>query len=155
MLTMAVGQSDDVDPAIAVDEAIDQCRAAARRADAAGGHPLRRLRQLRPALLDAVRDAFPGIELIGSTSAAEMSSVAGYREDSVALAVFASDDVDLAVGLGADVERTRSAAAARTAVAQALAGTTKEPKVCIVLTEGLNGQRALRGTARRRCRRTS
>ncbi len=46
-----------------------------------------------PALVREVRDAFPGIRLIGSSSAAEMSSVGGYREDSVTLAVFASDTV--------------------------------------------------------------
>ena len=69
-----------------------------------------------------------------------MSSAFGYMEDSVALAVFASDDVDLAVGWGSGAD-TDPSGAVQAAVAQALARTTQEPKVCIVLTEANSGQR--------------
>ena len=101
MFKMAVGQSDDVDPATAVDEAIAQCRA-----ELAGQAPqaailFSALDSFDPHLPIAVRDAFPDIEVIGATSAAEMSSAGGYREDSIALAVFASDDVEMAVGFAA------------------------------------------------------
>ncbi len=140
MLTMAVGQSDDVEPAVAVAEAIDQCRATLQGRQPQAGILFIAFDSFDPALPEAVREAFPGIELIGSTSGAEMSSAFGYLEDSIALAVFASDDVDLAVGWGTDAE-TDATGAARTAVAQALARTTKEPKVCIVLTEANTGQR--------------
>ena len=45
-----------------------------------------------PSLVAAVRTAFPGVHVMGSTSAAEVSSVEGFLEDSVTLALFASDD---------------------------------------------------------------
>jgi hypothetical protein len=98
MFKMAVGQSDDVDPATAVDEAIEQCRA-----ELAGQRPkvailISAQDSYDPHLPIAVRNAFPDIEVIGTTSAAEMSSVGGYREDSVTLAVFASDEIEMAVG---------------------------------------------------------
>ena len=140
MLTMAVGQSDDVEPAVAVAEAIDQCRVTLQGRQPQAGILFIDFDSFDPALPEAVREAFPGIELIGSTSGGEMSSAFGYLEDSIALAVFASDDVELAVGWGTGTE-TDAAGAARTAVTQALARTTKEPKVCIVLTEAYTGQR--------------
>ena len=139
MLTMAVGQSDDVEPAAAIAEAIDQCQATLQGRQPQAGILFIAFDSFDPTLVQAVRSAFPGIELIGSTSGGEMSSALGYLEDSIALAVFASDDVDLAVGWGTGAE-TDATAAARTAVAHALARTTREPKVCIVLTEANTGQ---------------
>ena len=37
---------------------------------------------------------------MGASSSAEVSSVGGFKEDSIALALFASDIVDVTVGLG-------------------------------------------------------
>lgn len=142
MLTMAVGQSDDVDPATAVAEAIEQCRA-----ELAGHQPkvailISAQDSYDPNLPIAVRNAFPDIEVIGTTSAAEMSSVGGYREDSVALAVFASDEIEMAVGFAPDIERDATSAAGN-AVLQAKSRLTQEPRVCVVFAEGLNAQRAV------------
>jgi hypothetical protein len=146
MFTMAVGHSDDVDPARAIEEAISQCREQLEL-HAGGARPSAALLFCTLDSFDAelvthVRKAFGQIEVIGATSAAEMSSTAGYLEDSIALAVFASDNVELAVGMGVrvDVDPVR---AAQTAAAQALAGLAAEPKVCIALTEGVNAQRAI------------
>ena len=63
--------------------------------------------------IDRVRARYPGIELAGSSSAGEMSSVLGFREDSVALALFASDTIDIVVGLGRDLVADPLAAARR------------------------------------------
>ena len=54
------------------------------------------------ALVDRIRGRYPGIELAGATSAGEMSSVLGFAEDSVALALFASDAIDITAGMGRD-----------------------------------------------------
>ena len=139
MLTMAVGQSDEVDPTDAIAEVLAQCRAGLNEATPTAGLLFSALDSFDPSLIAAVREAFPGIELIGSTSAAEMSSAVGYLEDSVALAVFASDDVDFAVGFGDGID-FNAKRAAQAAAQQALARTNKEPKVCVVLTEGINAQ---------------
>jgi hypothetical protein len=92
-----------------------------------------------PSIVAAVRTAFPGVALMGSTSAAEMSSVGGFLEDSVTLALFASDDVDITVGLGSGAESDIEATC-QAAVSEALAGTSQSPKVCIVLAEGFVAQ---------------
>jgi len=83
-----------------------------------------------------VRAAFPGVAVIGATSAAEVSSVNGYQEDSITLSLFASDDVDITIGLGEGLAEDVDAAC-RAAVSQAVAAAEKDAKLCIVLTEGL------------------
>jgi hypothetical protein len=77
MLRMAVGHSDELDPAEAIGIAIDQCRASLDGAQPQAGLLLASFHSFEPAVVDAVRHAFPGIRVVGSTSAAELSSVAG------------------------------------------------------------------------------
>ena len=119
MLTMAVGHSDDVDSADAVAAVIEQCRAGLHGLSPQAGILFAAYDSFDRSVVDGVREAFPGVAIIGATSAAEVSSVNGYQEDSITLSLFASDDVDITVGLGGgladDVE-----AACRAAVGQAL-----------------------------------
>lgn len=61
-----------------------------------------------------------------------MSSVLGFQEDSVTLALFASDSVDITAGVGLCVSDSGEAAA-RQAVEQALSKTDKPPCLCIVM----------------------
>ena len=77
MLRMAVGHSDDVDLASALDVAFAQCDAGL-----AGAAPRAALLMSAWGLdhqfaIDQVRARYPDIELAGSTSAGEMSSVLG------------------------------------------------------------------------------
>lgn len=135
MLRMAVGNSDDVDPADAIAAAIEQCRGSLGGLKPQAGILISAFESFAPESLTAVREAFPGVAIMGATSAAEISSVNGYQEDSLTLALFASDDIDVTVGVGAGLGQDVDLAC-RTAANQALAGTTREPKVCIVLAEG-------------------
>ena len=143
MLKMAVGQSDDVDPEAAIDDAVAQAKAQLGDATPKAAILFAAFDAFDPSLVERVRRAFPGIDVIGATSAAEMSSVAGYLEDSVALAVFASDNLELAAGMGVGIE-TDPATAAHDAIAQARARLTRDPRLCIVLTEGINAQRVIK-----------
>jgi hypothetical protein len=138
MLKMAVGHSDDVDAADAIASVIEQCRAALDGLSPQAGILFAAYDSFDQSVVDAVREAFPGVRIMGATSAAEVSSVNGYQEDSITLSLFASDNVDLTVGLGAGLADDVDASC-RAAASQALAATTKEPKVCIVMTEGLAG----------------
>ena len=135
MLTMAVGSSDDVDLADAIATAIEQCRAALGGLRPQAGLLFAAFDSFAPESLAAIRAAFPGVSVMGATSSAEISSAGGYQEDSLTLALFASDTVDItagvASGLGTDVE-----AACQAAAAQALAGTKREPKIAVVVAEG-------------------
>jgi hypothetical protein len=136
VLKMAVGHSDDPDAADAMAVVIEQCRAALGDLKPQAGILFAAFDSFDRSVVDAVLEAFPGVQVIGGTSAAEVSSVNGYQEDSITLSLFASDDVDVTVGLGGGLADDVDAAC-RAAATQALAATNKDPKLCIVLTEGL------------------
>lgn len=131
---MAVGHSDDVDPADAIAIAIEQCRDSLGGQRAQAGIVFAAFDSFSQSTIDAVREAFPGISVMGTNSAAEISSTNGFLEDSITLAVFASDSVDVTTGLGTGLG-TDLDAACQSAAAQAMGATNREPRVCIVLSE--------------------
>lgn len=135
MFTMAVGQGDDVDPLDAIATAIEQCRASLGELAPQAGILFSAFDSFDPSILGAVRDAFPDATVMGTTSAAEISSINGYQEDSITLAMFASDTVDVTVGFGAGLG-TDIDAACRSAANEAMGATQRQPKVCVVLVEG-------------------
>jgi len=134
MLRMAVGHSDDVDAADAIAIAVDQCRAQLDELAPQAGLLVATFDSFDPSLVAAVRDAFPGCAVMGSTSSAEMSSTSGFLEDSVSLALFASDDIDVTAGLGLGLDRDIDGAC-RAAIAEARSKTDQDPKVCVVFAD--------------------
>ena len=133
MLRMAVGHSDDVDLASALEAAFAQCDAGLKGAAPTAGLLMSAWEVDHQYAIDQVRARYPGVELAGSSSAGEMSSVLGFREDSVALALFASDSIDIVVGLGRNLTAD-CLAAAHQAVAEATAKTRLPPRLCLVLS---------------------
>jgi len=132
MLKMAVGHSDDVDVGDAIAEVIAACRTQLGDALPKAGLLVSSFDTFDRSILDAVTAAFPTARIAGGTAAAELSSVAGYREDSITLALFASDDIEITVGLGDGLAADQDGAC-RMAIEAALQGVTREPKLCIVL----------------------
>jgi hypothetical protein len=133
MLRMAIGHSDDVDLASALETAFAQCEAGLAGAAPRAGLLMSASEVNHQDAVDRVLARYPGIELAGSSSAGEMSSVLGFREDSVALVLFASDSIDIVVGLGRGLAADCSRAVEH-AVAEALAKTRLPPKLCLVLS---------------------
>ena len=133
MFRMAVGHSDDVDLASALEVAFAECEAGLAGAAPNAGLLMSAWGVDHQTVIDQVRARYPGIELAGMTCAGEMSSVLGFREDSVALALFASDSIDIVVGLGRNLAED-CLAATRQAVAEATAKTRLPPRLCIVLS---------------------
>lgn len=133
MFRMAVGHSDDVDLEMALDAVFEQCDAGLAGAAPKAGLLMSASEVDHQFVIDHVRARYPGIELAGSSSAGEMSSVLGFREDSVALALFASDQIDIVVGLGRNLAAD-CLAAAHQAVAEATAKTRLPPRLCIVMS---------------------
>lgn len=127
---MVVGHSDDVDPEAAAETIVAQCVQALNGVEPKAALLFCTFDTDHQAVLAGVRAGFPDIVLIGSTSSGEMSSVLGFREDSVTLALFASDEIDFSAGLGTELSIDIQAAA-RHAVEQARRGTEKEPRLGI------------------------
>ena len=87
MFTMAVGQGDDVDPLDAIATAIERVPGGARRArrHRPGSSSPRSTASTRRSWPPSPT-AFPTATVMGTTSAAEISSIDGYQEDSITLA---------------------------------------------------------------------
>ena len=133
MFRMAIGHSDDVDLASALGAAFAECEEGLAGAVPKAGLLIGAWGNDHQFAIDRVRARYPGIELAGSTSAGEMSSVLGFRDDSVALALFASDAIDIVVGLGRNL-KADCLAATRQAVEEATAKTSLPPRLCMVLS---------------------
>ena len=133
MFRMAVGHSDDIDVERALDAVIEECEAVLAGAIPSAGLLLASWGADHQVLIDRIRGRYPGIQLAGATSAGEMSSILGFSEDSVALALFASDTVDITAGMGRDLARD-PAAAIRHAVDEARAASDLPPSLCIVMS---------------------
>src|SRR5919112_6417236 len=132
MFRMAVGHSDDIDLEAALQEVFEQCDDALAGAAPRAGLVLAAWEADHEALIDAIQARYPGIELAGTTTAGEMSSVMGFQEDSIALALFATDSIDITAGIGLDLA-TDAAAATRAAVEEARAKTSLPPSLCIAM----------------------
>ena len=133
MLRMAVGHSDDVDLASALDTAFAQCDRGLAGAAPKASLLICAWEVDHQDAIDRVRARYPGIELAGSSSGGEMSSELGFREDSVVLTLFASDSIDVVSGLGRNLVGD-CVAAAHQAVAEATAKTRLPPRLCVVMS---------------------
>jgi hypothetical protein len=132
MFRMAVGHSDDIDLESALEMVFRECDAALQGAQARAGLIFGAWDLDHEALVDGVRRHYPGIEIAGATTAGEMSSVLGFSEDSVALAVFASDTVEITAGIGRNLMADPADATSR-AVRQARERATREARLCLVM----------------------
>jgi hypothetical protein len=143
MFRMAVGHSDDIDLEAALATVFSECDAALAGAAPKAGFLLASWEADHPAIIRAIQARYPGIELVGSSTSGEMSSELGFVEDSIALALFASDTVDITVGLGRDLAADPPAAA-RAAVRDARSRTALPPALCVIFpTIGLSDPYAL------------
>jgi hypothetical protein len=135
-MIVATGQSEDLDSADAIKEALDRCAEALGGETPQAGLLFAGIHHDHQVLLDGVEARYPGLQLIGCTTHGEISPE-GFAEDSVALMLFHSDRVRFRAGVG---ENTRTnPEAARQAVAQALDGLGPPVRLCIALPEGIGG----------------
>src|SRR6185437_5598728 len=132
MFRMAVGHSDDIDLDSALQVVFGECDAALDGARARAGLIFGAWAIDHRAMVDAIRQHYPDIEIAGGTTAGEMSSVMGFSEDSVALAVFASDSVEITAGIGGDLLADPAGATGH-AVAMARAKASQPPRLCLVM----------------------
>ena len=132
MFRMAVGHSDDIDIEAALTTVFEECDAALAGATPRAAIIFGAWDMDHRALVDGIRRHYPGIELAGATTAGEMSSVIGFSEDSIALAVFASDSVEITAGIGGNLFEDPDEAA-RQAVAMARSRATQPSRLCLVM----------------------
>ncbi|MCA9657570.1 MAG: FIST C-terminal domain-containing protein [Myxococcales bacterium] len=136
MLKVAVGQSEDIDAPDAIEEALAQCRATLGDAAPKAALVFATAELEHPPILRAIRESFPGIPLIGCTTDGEMSSVGGFSEASLVVALIAGDAIEVIAEVGRGVAEDPRRRAAETA-ARARARATQPIRCCITTPESL------------------
>jgi hypothetical protein len=132
MFRMAVGHSTELELDDALAEIFAQCDEALGDVRASAALVFATHETDHAHLLERVAERYPAIAICGSSSTGEVSSLLGFEEDSIVVALFASDVVDFSVGVGPGV-RTDPADAAAAAVRSAMASGEGEPRLCIAL----------------------
>jgi hypothetical protein len=136
MFFTVVAQSDDIDTEGALAEILAQCHEKLGKRVPKAGLLFSTIDLEHDQVLDGILNAWPNLELIGCTTAGEMSSALGYREDSVALVLFGSDSIEFASGIGRDVSKNIPCAC-RAAVESAAAKSDLPTAICITLPESM------------------
>jgi phosphoserine phosphatase RsbU/P len=85
-------------------------------------------------ILDSMHRAFPGMPLIGCTTAGNFSTAGGYSDDAISLMAFASDTIEIRAGLGRRLSNGYRAAA-RAALDTANEGREQTARVCLTLPD--------------------
>lgn len=136
MLKVGVGHSEDIDAPDAVREAVQQCEAQLAGTPPRAALVFASIELEHAPILAYLRERWPDLEIVGCTTDGEMSSVRGFHESSLVVALIASDAVEIVAAVGRDVSadpRGRAAAAA----AAARARCTAEVRCCITFPESL------------------
>ncbi|AFY41404.1 FIST signal transduction protein [Nostoc sp. PCC 7107] len=138
MLNVVVGHSNDPDSLAAITEVIGQCQDTLSEKRPQAGILFAAIDFDYALILQEIVLAFPGIELIGGTSDAEMSSLLKFQQDSLALMLFCADEIEIHAGLGRNLSQDPMLAT-KQAVEQAKAK-IKHPslsQLCLTFPESL------------------
>jgi hypothetical protein len=136
MFKAYVGHSNDPDSKFAVAEVLQQCFDALAGAVPQAGVLFAAFDFDHAQILAAIQTTFPGIELIGSTTNGEMSSVMGFQEDSLTLLLFCADQIEIRAGLGRGSSANITSAVDQ-AIATATAKLSSPPQLCLTFPDGL------------------
>lgn len=136
MFQVIVGHSDEVETVDAVDEVLATCRNALGDRVPQAGLLFSGTGYDREAMLGSIMDAWPDLQLVGCTTDGEMSSDLGFTEDAISLALFCSDEVEFAAGIGREAGAEPEKAADE-AVSMARARLSQPVKLAITLPDGL------------------
>lgn len=138
MLNVVVGHSNDPDSLSAITEVIEQCHHSLGDKLPQAGIVFAAIDFDYEIILQEIVQAFPGIELIGGTTDAEISSVLKFQQDSIALMLFSADDIEIYAGLGRELSKDPILATEQ-AVTQAKAKIKNQAssQLCLTVPESL------------------
>jgi hypothetical protein len=136
MFKVAVGHSEMVDVEDIMEELIEQCEEQLDGASPKAGIMFAAVDMEYKGLLSEIQKQWPGIKIVGCTTDGETSSQLGFVDDSVSLTLFASDTIDITVGIGRNTSRDIRKAA-NEAFSQAVSDTDKAPSMCVITPTSL------------------
>ncbi len=136
MLNVGIGQAEELDVLAATRKAIAQIRQQLGAIFPDVAIVLAGIEFDHRLMLREILAAFPGVRIVGCTTAGDFSSSLSLSEYSISLMVFQSDELEFNVGIGRNVTE-QPAQAARDAVQEAREGLTFDEKLCLVFPDGL------------------
>ncbi len=137
MIKVGLGQSEHIDTQTVVDDVILQCRRQLAGHQPQAGVVFAGVNFDHRLMLDTILDQFPGIELIGCSTAGDFSTSYGFSDDSVSLMVFYSDDVEIGVGVGRSLSGNPETTV-QAAVELASRNLSKPVSLCLAFPDGFN-----------------
>ena len=135
MLHIGLGQAEGIDTAVVVNRLISTCTTQLGDHKPQAGIVYSGNVFDHSLMLEMITSAFPGIQLIGCTTAGEYSTAFGFSDDSISLLLMASDEIVFGTGLGKKLS-TDPDTAIHQAVTSAKTGLPETPSLCLTLPEG-------------------
>jgi class 3 adenylate cyclase len=136
MLKVALGHAEEIDTRAAVGTAIEQARRQLGTAPADAGIVLAGIEFDHKAMLEEVLAAFPGVRIVGCTTAGDFSSSLGLSEYTISLMLFASDSIEFNVGIGRGAADGPGEAACA-AIREARTGLSRDETLCLIFPDSL------------------
>ena len=138
MIKVGLGQSENFDTLAAIESVIDQCQKQMADLQPQAGIVFASVNFDHRLMLDRILDVFPGLDLIGCTTAGEFSSSFGFSDDSISLMVFYSDEVQIGIGVGRTVSENPTGAIT-SAVKEASNKLSKPVSICLAFPDWHSG----------------
>lgn len=136
MLSISIGHSEHVDEQDVVEEIVGQCSRQLNGETPQAGLMFAAVDYDYKKILEGFLQAWPGVRIVGCSTDGELSSMLGFLDDSVTVALFASDSIEITTGVGRHVSANIEAAAAA-AVAGARENVRQAPSLCITTPASL------------------
>jgi hypothetical protein len=136
MFKVAVAHSLELDSSEAVADVLEQCREQLEDLEPQAGLLFAGIDHDFALILEEINGAYPNIQLIGSTTDGEMSSVHGYADDSLVLMAFCSDELVFEAGVADNIFQDEFQTT-KSALQSALSSLGQEPVLCLTTPAGL------------------
>ena len=136
MLKVAIAHSLELDSQDAIKELLEQCHEQLVDIMPQAGILFAGIDHDFELILDRINKVYPKIELIGGTTAGELSSVHGFADDSIVLTLFCSDVLYFKAGIADGVSKN-PIGSLKKAAEKAKSSLDQEPKLCIAIPSGL------------------
>ncbi len=136
VMKVVVGHSADPDTPLAVSEVVRQCREKLGDVPPRCGIVFACMEADHKQMLVDIRQAFPGLPIVGCSTDGELSSILRFQEDSIALMILGGEKLQASVGVGRGVSESPKQAAVA-AIEEARRGLSGPAVLCVAFPESL------------------
>ncbi|MGD1972616.1 MAG: SpoIIE family protein phosphatase [Desulfobacterales bacterium] len=137
MIKVGLGQTEGIDTRKTVKSVISKCQKQLQGYQPQAGIVFAGTNFDHAVMLSEINRVFPDIELIGCTTAGELSSNYGFSDESIVLMLFYSEDIEMKAGVGRILSENPTAAI-NSAVNHAKSKLSKKPSICLTFPDGQN-----------------